>query len=168
MVETFQLCWLFAPFWGGERLRGEVNPLGVCCGTPTRSRDGSRKFGFTTEGSVGPTEGEMGWRGEGLDTTHDPNTTSQGTCHWEPKGSVPTKRPRDLPPFDLGTPVPREKPTLLIKGDNKTIVDWMNGHAKMKTKIGTVEKAPKLPARMVGPWAALTAAYHRLGYPHLS
>ena len=53
---------------------------------------------------------------------------------------MPTKKPRDLPPFDLGTPIPGESPTLEIKGDNKTIVDWMNGHAKMKTRIGTVEK----------------------------
>ena len=42
-------------------------------------------------------------------------------------------KPRDLPPLDL-----------LNKGDTKTIVDWMNGHAKMKTRIGTVEKALKL------------------------
>ena len=30
------------------------------------------------------------------------------------KGSVPTKKPRDLPPLDLGTPVPGEKPILEI------------------------------------------------------
>ena len=46
------------------------------------------------------------------------------------------QRNQDLPPLDLGTPVPGEKPTLEIKGDNKTIVDWMNGHAKMKTLAG--------------------------------
>ena len=44
----------------------------------------------------------------------------------ESKGSVPTKKSRDLPPVDLGTPVHRESPTLEIKGDNRTIVDWMN------------------------------------------
>ena len=38
----------------------------------------------------------------------------------------------------------REKPTLEIKGDNKTIVDWMSGHTKMKTRIGTVERAQDL------------------------
>ena len=59
----------------------------------------------------------------------------------ESEGSVPTKQPRDLPPLDFGTPVPGESPTLEIKGDNKMIVDWVNGHAKMKTRIGTVEKA---------------------------
>ena len=62
----------------------------------------------------------------------------------ESKGSVPKKKPRDLPPLDLGTPVPGESLTLEIKGDKKTIVDWMNGHAKMKTWFGTVEKAQNL------------------------
>ena len=62
----------------------------------------------------------------------------------ESKGSVPTEKPRDLPPLDLGTLVPAESPTLEIKGDNKTIVDWKNGHAKMKTRIGNVEKAQEL------------------------
>ena len=62
----------------------------------------------------------------------------------ESKGSVPTKKPRDLPPLDLGTPVPGESLTLEIKGDNKTIAGWMNGHAKMKTRIGSLEKAQNL------------------------
>ena len=32
----------------------------------------------------------------------------------ESKGSVPTKKPRDLPSRDLGTPVPGESPTLEV------------------------------------------------------
>ena len=68
----------------------------------------------------------------------------------ESKGPVSAKKPRDLPPLDLGTPVPGERPTLEIKGDNKTIVDWMNGLSKMKTKIGTVEKAQKLQQEWCG------------------
>ena len=28
----------------------------------------------------------------------------------------------------------------MIKGDNKTIVDWINGLTRMKTRIATVEK----------------------------
>ena len=62
----------------------------------------------------------------------------------ESKGSVPTKKPRDLLPLDLGTRVPGESTTLEIKGDNKTIVDWMNGLVMTKTRIGTVEKAQNL------------------------
>ena len=62
----------------------------------------------------------------------------------ESKGLIPTKKPRDLPPLDLGTPLPGENPTLEIKRNNRTIVDWMNGHAKMKTRIGAVEKAQNL------------------------
>ena len=58
----------------------------------------------------------------------------------ESKGLVPTKKPRDLPPLDLETQVPGEQLTLEIKGDNTTIVNWINGHTKMKTRTGTVEK----------------------------
>ena len=60
------------------------------------------------------------------------------------KGRVPTKKPGDLPPLDFGTRVPGKRPTLEIRGDNKTIVDWVNGHVKMKTRMGRVEKAQKL------------------------
>ena len=62
----------------------------------------------------------------------------------ESKGPVPTKKPRDLPPPDLGTLVLGEPLTLETKGDNKTVVNWMNGHAKMKSRNGTVEKAQNL------------------------
>ena len=86
----------------------------------------------------------------------------------EPKGHVPTKKPRDLPLLDLGTPVRGKRPTLEIKGDNKTIVDCMNGHAKMKTRIGTVEKAQNLLREVWGSRDALPAANHRLGHPYLS
>ena len=36
------------------------------------------------KGSMGHTDGEMGWRVEGLDGTDDANTASQGRCHQEP------------------------------------------------------------------------------------
>ena len=68
----------------------------------------------------------------------------------ESKGPVPTKKPRDLPPLDLGTRAVGERPTLEIQGDNETIVDWMNGHAKMKMRVGTVEKAQNLPREWWG------------------
>ena len=58
----------------------------------------------------------------------------------ESKGPVPDKKPRDLPPLVLGIPVPGVGLTLEIKGDKKTIVDWVNGHAKMKTRVTTEEK----------------------------
>ena len=62
----------------------------------------------------------------------------------ESKGSERTIKPWDLPPFDLETPLPGESLTLEIHEDIRTIVDWMNGHAKKKTRIGTVEKAQNL------------------------
>ena len=48
----------------------------------------------------------------------------------ESKGLVPTKKPRDLFPFDLGTLVPREKLILEIKGCNKTIVELFQSRIK--------------------------------------
>ena len=93
------------------------------------------------------------WAGDGKDwiTLMKRNTTSQGRCHSEfarvdETASGKEKRVQrncadketkrsalpHPPPLDLGASVP------------KTIVDWMNGHAKMKTKIGTVEKAQNL------------------------
>ena len=46
----------------------------------------------------------------------------------ESKGPVPDKKPRDLPPLNIAIPVPGVGLTLEIKGDNKTIVDCVNGH----------------------------------------
>ena len=60
------------------------------------------------------------------------------------KGPAPSKKPRGLPPLDLAILVPGEQLTLEIQGDNKTSADWMNGHTKMKTRIGTVEKVQNL------------------------
>ena len=44
------LCWLFVPFWSGERQHGgETEPFGAWRGTPTTDRGGSTKLGFITE-----------------------------------------------------------------------------------------------------------------------
>ena len=60
----------------------------------------------------------------------------------ELNGTRPTRKPRDLPPLELelGIPVAGKRPTLEIKGDCKTIVDWINGHATLKTRERTVAK----------------------------
>ena len=62
----------------------------------------------------------------------------------EPNGTRPTKKPRDLSPLVLGIPEAGKWPTLEIKGDCKTIVDWVNGHAKMKTKVAIVAATQNL------------------------
>ena len=62
----------------------------------------------------------------------------------EPNGARPTKKPRDLPPLELGIPEAGQWPTLEIKGDCKTFVDWVNGHAKMKTRASIVTAAQNL------------------------
>ena len=50
----------------------------------------------------------------------------------EPNGTLPTEQPRDLPPLELRILVAGKLPTLEIKGDCKTVVDWVNGHAKIR------------------------------------
>ena len=53
-------------------------------------------------------------------------------------------KPRDLPPLELEIPVAGKLLNLEIKENCKTFVDWVNGHSKTKTRIGTVEKAQNL------------------------
>ena len=48
------------------------------------------------------------------------------------------------------------------------IVDWMNGHAKMKPRIGAIERAQKPPTGVVGSRVALPTGNLRLGHAHLS
>ena len=50
-----------------------------------------------------------------------------------------------LPPFlILGTQEVGQRPTLEIIGDCKTSVDWINGHAKLKTRESTVANTQNL------------------------
>ena len=67
--------------------------------------------------------------------------------------------------LDLGTPVPGESPTLEIKGDNKTIVDWNERPHQDENENWHSGEGTKPPTGMVGSRDALTAANHRLGSP---
>ena len=62
----------------------------------------------------------------------------------EPKGTRPKKKPWDLPPLELDMSEAGQRPTLEIRGDCKTIVDWINGHAKLKTRECTMAKTQNL------------------------
>ena len=62
----------------------------------------------------------------------------------EPNGSLPTKQPSDLPLLKLKIPVAGKLPTLEIKGDSKTIVDWVTSCAKLKARVSTVEAIQNL------------------------
>ena len=62
----------------------------------------------------------------------------------EPNGTRPIKKPRDLPPLELDISEAGRRPTLDIKGDCKTFVDWINGHAKLKTRECTVAQTHNL------------------------
>ena len=104
------------------------------------------------------TDGEVGRRGEGPDQAYDAKKPREEDVirsllesmkqavakKKEPNGTLPTEQPRDLPPLELRIPVAGKLPTLEIKGDCKTIVDWVNGHAKMKTRVSTVEAIQNL------------------------
>ena len=64
----------------------------------------------------------------------------QPTAHVKKTGGgIPSKKPRELD----STPTTATKVELEIRGDGKTVVDWINGHAKQKTPIRTVEVAQK-------------------------
>ena len=54
------------------------------------------------------------------------------------KSGLPTKKPRDPDPLILEEPAKNKKFILQMRGDSKTIVDWVNGHAKLKTKEDTI------------------------------
>ena len=62
----------------------------------------------------------------------------------EPNGIRPIKKPRDLPPLEIERPEAGQRRTLEIKSDCKSIVDWINGPAKMKTRASTVENTQSL------------------------
>ena len=131
MMVMSQFCRLFVPFWGGEC------PLGAWRGTPTTLKGGSTVQWDTSLAR---------WAGEGNDwiklmAQQKPRKEDvvrslleslkqavEKTT--EPNGTRPTKKPRGLPPLELGIPEARQWPTLEIRGDCKTIVDWVNSHAK--------------------------------------
>ena len=86
----------------------------------------------------------------------------------EPNGILPTEQPRDLPPLELRIPVAGKLPTLEIKGDCKTIVDWVNGHAKMKARVSTVEAIQNLLRERWGRGIRLRQRTAGVSYPDLS
>ena len=54
------------------------------------------------------------------------------------------KKPRDLEPTVPETPVEDKKLMLELRGDSKTVVDWLNGHAKLKACESTIAAAQNL------------------------
>ena len=143
-----QLCRLFVPFWGGELpLGGEAEPLGEWRGTPTRCRGGSTNLGFITE-EYNASEGND-WiklmaqnkiRKENVIRSLLESMRQTVEKKAEPNGTRATKKPRNLPLLEVDIPQAGQRPTLEIRGDCKTIVDWINGRAKEKTRECTVEE----------------------------
>ena len=60
------------------------------------------------------------------------------------------KKQREVPPLELEIPAEGKKLILEIQGDCKTSVDWVNGHAKFKTRESTVATTQNLPRQWQG------------------
>ena len=54
-------------------------------------------------------------------------------------GGIPLKKARDVDPLILDPPGTTEGIELVIRGDSKTVVDWINGKAKQKTPSRLIE-----------------------------
>ena len=55
-----------------------------------------------------------------------------------------TKKPRDLEPLVLEWAAENKNVILEVRCDSKTIVDWVSGHSKTKTKDSTIASAQNL------------------------
>ena len=134
-------CGPFVPFWVGERPRGgEAEPPEAGRGIPITYNGGSTKLGSTT-----PMET---WAGEGNDwiklmAQRQPRKEDVSRSllesmkqavekKAESHGTRPTKKPRHLLLLELEIPKAGKVLTLEITSDCKTIVDWINGHAKLE------------------------------------
>ena len=76
-------------------------------------------------------------QGRRADEFAEDDDTADGEKDQE-RGGAMTKKPRDLEPLALEMPPEDKKPMPEFRGDSKTIVDWVNGHAKLKTKESTI------------------------------
>ena len=65
------------------------------------------------------------------------------------------KKQREVPPLELEIPAEGKKLIPEIQGDCKTSVDWVNGHAKFKTRESTVATTQNLPRQ----WQAEESTY---------
>ena len=57
------------------------------------------------------------------------------------KGAAFQKNPAESSPLVLEPPTTDKGAMLEVRGDSKTVVDWLNGHAKLKTPDSTVAAA---------------------------
>ena len=72
------------------------------------------------------------------EVTHHSNMTTDRSSDKQ------RKKPRDLEPLVLETPAEDKKLMLEIRSDSKTTVDWVNGHAKLKTWASIIATAQNL------------------------
>ena len=79
------------------------------------------------------------------DVIHSLLASMRQAVEMKTDGTRPTKKQRELPHLELERPGEGKKLTFEIKGNNKTIVDWVNGHATLKTRESTVTNNQNLP-----------------------
>ena len=92
-----------------------------------------------------------------LDTANDTSCALEGRCDdrladddeaadgtpKEERWSIPSKKPREVDPMVLEPPTTAKGVEMEMRGDCKTVVDWINGHAKQKTPNKTLVAAQK-------------------------
>ena len=106
---------------------------------PNNEQRWKHKFGFHNRGVQGYPDVEVGRQGkdwiqrtaQGPQGRRDVRSTrddeTSGGKRTEKGGIALTKKPRDLAPLVLEVPTEDKKLILEIRGDSKTIVDWVNG-----------------------------------------
>ena len=120
---------------------------------PTNATRWKHKFGFQNRGIQWDTPVSK-WAGEGKDwiqlmaqgppckedVTHCLLASMRQAVEKRTKtgGSELTKKPRELAPLVLEIPVEDKRLMLEIRGDSRMVVDWVDGHSKLKTKESTI------------------------------
>ena len=124
---------------------------------------------------MGHTGDGLGWRGKRLDDASGTTKTNENVIRSllevekkvEPNRTKPATKPRYLPSLELDLPEAGKKPTLKIKAYCKTIVDWINGRTKMKTRESTVPNTQNLLRDWWGRGVHLRQRTAEWGHTHL-
>ena len=75
-------------------------------------------------------------------------------------GGIPLKKARDVDPLILEPPANTEGIQLVIQGDSKTIVDWINGKPKQKKTSSIIDS---IQIQLMNWWKQGVDLSHRTG-----
>ena len=117
--------------WWRSRSAGSVN------NDPANVTRWKHKFGFHNRGVQWDSRAKMGGRRGGSDTVYDTKPAPQEDVMISllKMMRLPTKKKKQK---GGGT---HKKLMLGIRSDSKTVVDWVNGHAQLKTPESTIAAA---------------------------